>query len=356
MAHARFDEPLVPSFAVKLNGQPLVGDLALWIVNVAVEDDLDMPSMFTIDLMSKVNAEDGTTSLIDDERLALGMGVEISMGYGDDRESLIVGEITALEPTFRVDGPPTLTLRGYDKRHRLNAARRTRSFVDLTDSNIAEQICSDAKVSIESTDSGVTHPYVLQANQTDLEFLRERAQRIQYELAMSGDTILFRPVANDASSIVTLTLNDDLLEFRPRMSLVPITEYKVLGWDAKEKQPITASAAAGDEVGTMGGEQSAAQEAATLVGAAIETLSRTPVFSQAEADQIAAGRFNAAALDFIRGEGRARGRTDVRAGRVISLDDLGERFSGDYYVTSAVHRYTRRHGYLTDFCARRNAS
>ncbi|MEP6620361.1 MAG: hypothetical protein ABJE47_13640 [bacterium] len=355
MAHASRDEPLVPSVSVKLNGQPLVAGIALWIVNVVIEDDLDLPSMFTVELVSKED-ERGTTTWTDDQRLALGAAMEISLGYGDDRELLIVGEITALEPAFSIAGPPTLIVRGYDKRHRLNATRRTRGFVDKTDSTIAEQICSDVNVPIESTDSGVTHAYVLQADQTDLEFLRDRARRMQYELAMDGATLLFRPVGNAAASDVTLSLNEDLLDFRPRMSLVPMTDLTVLGWDPKEKQAISASAAVGSEVSTMDGKQSSAQSAETVLGTTVETMMRAPVLSQAEADQMATGRFNAAALDFIRGDGRARGRTDVRAGRVIHLDDLGTRFSGDYYVTSAVHRYSRRDGYLTDFRVQRNAS
>lgn len=355
MPHANRNEPLVPSFAVQLNGKPLVADLALWIVNVVIEDDLDLPSMFTLELISKEDERD-TTPWTDDPRLALGAAIEISMGYGDDRESLIVGEITALEPSFSIAGPPTLVVRGYDKRHRLNVTRRTRSFADQTDSHIAEHICSDAHVPIESTDSSVTHSYVLQADQTDLEFLRERARRVHYEIAMDGDTLLFRPAAFATSSVVTLTLDDDLLDFHPRMSLVPLTEVKVLGWDPKEKQAISASAPAGNNVAAMGGQRSSAQQAETVFGKTIETLVRIPVASQAEADQIAVGQFNVAALDFIRGSGRVRGRTDVRAGRVIRLDDLGTRFSGEYYVTSVVHRYSSRDGYLTDFRAQRNAS
>jgi uncharacterized protein len=359
MAHAPRDEPLVPSFAVKLNAELLGADIALWIVNVVVEDDLDLPSMFTLELISRED-ERSTSTWTDDRRLALGIPVEISMGYGSDRESLIVGEITALEPRFSVTGPPTLIVRGYDLRHRLNATRRTRSFVGKTDSAIATEVCKDAKVPIEEStpgmDSRIPHPYVLQADQTDLEFLRERAGRIQFELAMVGGKLNFRPVASAASSVVTLKLADDLLDFRPRMSLVPLTELRVLGWDPKEKQAITASAAVGSEVGTMGGAQSSAQHAQTVFGATVETISRAPVASRAEADQMAVGRFNAAALDFIRGDGRLRGRTDVRAGRVIRLDGLGQRFSGDYFVTSVVHRYSRRDGYFTDFWATRNAS
>jgi phage protein D len=356
MARARPDEPLVPTFGIKLNDKPLIADMALWVVSVVVEDDLDLPSMFALELISKED-EDGTTPWTDDERLALGTAVEISLGYGDGRDPVIVGEITALEPTFSVAGPPTLVVRGYDKRHRLNAAPFTHSYVDATDSQIAQQICDLRHVPIEATDSGVRHAYVLQADQTDLDFLRQRARRIHFELAMDQrGTLLFRPVASGTSSVLTLSLDEDLLEFRPRMALVPLTEVEVLGWDPKEKQTIRASAKAGDELSTMAGERTAAQQAEAVFGSTVETMVRAAAFTQAEADRLALGRFNAAALDFIRGDGRARGRTDLRAGVVIHLDGIGERFSGDYYVTSAVHSYSREGGYLTDFHVRRNAS
>lgn len=355
MVHAIRNRPLVPSFGVKFNGEPLSTDMAMWIVNVVVEDDLDLPGMFTLELISK-QRKNLPVPWTDEPRLSLGTQVEISMGYGDERESLMVGEITALEPTFSIGGPATLVVRGFDRRHRLNRTRRTRSFVEQKDSDIAEQIGASAGVSVATTDSGVRHAYVLQTDQTDLEFLQERARRIRYELAMDGELLLFRPAANAGSTVVTLTLGGDLFDFRPRMSLVPLTEVKVLGWDPKEKQAIRASARVGDEVSTMTGAQSAAQVAEALLGTEVETVVRSPVASQAEADQLATACFNAAALDFIRGEGRARGRTDVRVGSVIRFDDLGKRFSGQYYVTSVVHRYSRRDGYLTDFRVQRNAS
>jgi phage protein D len=355
MVQATRNKPLVPSFGVKLNGVPLVAGMAMWIVNVSVEDELDLPGMFTLELISQQN-KTGTTAWTDDLRLSIGVEVEISMGYGDNRESLILGEITALEPTFSISGPPTLLVRGFDRRHRLNKVRRTRSFVAQKDSDIAAQVGSDAGVSVEATDSVVTHSYVLQANQTDLEFLQERARRMRYELAMDRDVLLYRPVANAGSTAVSLTLNDDLFEFRPRMSLVPLTSVTVQGWDPKAKQAITSSAQVTDEVSTMEGRQSAAGLAEDLFVTEVEAVVRAPVMSQAEADQMAKAKFNDAALDFIRGEGRVRGRTDVRAGSVIEISDIGTRFSGQYYVTAVVHRYTRRDGYLTDFRVQRNAS
>ena len=81
-----------------------------------------------------------------------------------------------------------------------------------------------------------------------------------------------------------------------------------------------------------------------------------PAMTQAEADQTALANLNRRAMSFITGEGVARGHTDLRSGTVIKIDGVGERFSGQYYVTSAVHRYNPQQSYQTHFMIRRNSS
>jgi phage protein D len=354
MAHASRGNPVPASFAVKLDGRPIVADLALWIVNVTVEDDLDLPSMFTLELISKSD-ERGNTPFTDDTRLALGAAVEISMGYGDDRESLIVGEITALEPTFSIAGLPSLLVRGYDKRHRLNGRGAREASSRKTDGGASRRDLQRAMhVPISVNKNGVEHSYILQADQTDLNSWSS-ARGACIRARMNGGTLCSVPSRMTRSlRFLTLSLSATCSISAAHVGR-PDDGLRVLGWDRRRKRR-SPPANADNQAVPMGGKQSAAQHAETIFGKAIETIMRVPVLSQAEADQAAVGRFKAAQLDFIRGDGRLRGRTDVRAGRVLRLVDLGQRFSGDYYVTSAVHRYSRRDGYHTDFRVRRNAS
>ena len=347
-------QPLAPSFAVKLNDKPLANDVALWITSVVVEDELDYPSMFTLQLISKED-ERGTDPWTDDLPLQLGATVELSMGYaGAALDTLIIGDVTGLEPTFSVGGPPTLVVRGYDRRNRLNGVRRYFPYPKGKDSDIARQVCQNL-VDVEPTDTRVAHDGIVQNQQTNLEFLIDRASKIGYELKMAGTKLLFRPIANKQPAVATLTLNDDLLEFRPRMSLQPVTEVVAVAWDPKQKSPITASANA-DSIAAMDDKKLGAKVAAGVIGGAVERLAGTPVASQAEANQLAVGKLNSAALKYITGDGTARGRTDLRAGTVIELKGLGRTFDGSYYIKSAVHRYSPRAGYLTDFRVARNAS
>jgi len=80
-----------------------------------------------------------------------------------------------------------------------------------------------------------------------------------------------------------------------------------------------------------------------------------PIYSEGEALQIAKGKFNDMTVAFITGEGLATGNTDIRAGEVIELKKLGQRFSGLYYVTSATHVVDQT-GYTTKFTVERNAT
>jgi uncharacterized protein len=318
---------------------------------------VELPSMFSF-VMTTSDAQEQATPWVDNEDLfAVGNVVEIKMGDAGHLTSLITGEITALEPEFVTSRLPLLIVRGYDRRHRLQRGRKTRTFVQKTDSDIATQIGGEAGLSVQATDSSISLDYVLQANQTDWEFLRERARLIRYEVVVDDKTLFFRPVGNDQAELLTLNMENDLLEFYPRLSSVgQATEVKVQSWSVKDKKAVLGDSKAGDEVSTMGGQSSGAAIAQSAFGDAINVVSDQPVAAQAEADQIARARFNALALELVSGDGLCRGRTDLRAGTVIKIDGIGQRFGGPYYVTSSIHRYSPAHGYVTEFTVRRNAS
>jgi Bacteriophage probable baseplate hub protein len=349
--------PLVPAFEVSINSTPLPSDARAHVTEVGVDLSVEYPSMFTLKLVSSVELDEEVPWIDDQDLFSLGNVVEIKLGYVDDLETLLIGEITALEPEFAMNRRPSLTVRGYDRRHRLLRGSKTRTFLTQKDSEIASKIASEASLTAQAEDSGTVHDYVLQANQTDLDFLCQRASRIQYEVVVEDKTLFFRPVGNAQSEVLTISMNDDLLEFSPRLSSAgQATEVSVLGWSPKDKEDLVGQSKAGDEVSTMGGQSSGAALAKEAFGAAVELLGAYPVATQAEADQLAKARLNQLVLELISGDGVCYGRTDLRSGEVIKIEGVGTRFSGQYYVTSAVHSYSSQDGYKTRFTVRRNAS
>jgi uncharacterized protein len=356
MTAPRFDNPLAAVFDVSVNGSLLPVEAKLHVVGITVEDDAEWPSMFTLEMATTMEQDD-PMYWVDNDLFAVGGAVEVKLGYGDAPESVFIGEITGLEPRFAYGQLPLLVVRGYDRRHRLTRLRKTRTFVKQKDSDIASAIAGEAGLSAEATDSEVTHDYVLQANQSDMEFLQERARRIHYELALEDRTLYFRPVPFDKGESVTLSAAGELLEFLPRLtSALPVTEVTVRGWSPKDKKEIVGRAQAGDEPSTMGGDKSGAAVVESAFGASAGLIADIPVMSQPEADQIAKARYNRAVLGFIHGEGVCYGRADLRGGKVVKIEGVGRRFSGNYFVTSAHHYYRPQRGYYTHLSMRRNAS
>lgn len=347
---------LAPEFTVQVNGDALPNDAVADVHELSVLEDVDAPSMFSITLLAW-DSVDMKPKWIDHKLFREGNPVEIGIGFQNDTPPLMSGEITAIEPFFGVAREPVLTVRGHDLRHRLMRQRRTRTFVNSKDSDIASRLATEAGLRPEVEDSQVTLPYVLQHNQTDLEFLMTRARRIGYELVVRDSAMQFSPRPVAAEPELTLRREIELLEFRPRLStLGQVPQLEVLGWNAKNKSRIVGRAAVGDESRLMDGSRSgpaAVQQAFETPGS---TRVNEPVHSQEEADQLARRGFVEMALHYIRGDGLCIGDPRLKAGMVIKIEGLGERFSGLYYLTSVEHRFGRRRGYRTAFSALRNAA
>ena len=350
-------ETLTPEFGIYINGSEVpIDTIAADLISLDVFDDADATSMFAIKLTAW-DAVEVKVKWMDHKLFREGNPVKIEMGYHNHLKTLFSGEITGLEPEFAEARPPTLTIRGYDRRHRLMHERKTRSFTNLKDSDIATKIAHEASLKPEAEDSKVVLPYVLQHNQTDLEFLLARARRIEYEVVVEDNSLLFRPRKIENSATVKLRLNIELLEFRPRMTTMgQVKEFTVRGWNPKKKKEIVACSAAGDESSKMGGTTTGPAKVKGLFTSTGSTRVTMPVQSQEEADQMAKRGFSEMALGYIKAEGVCIGDPSLRAGTVVKVEGIGERFSGLYYLCSTEHRFSMRKGYRTAFSALRNAT
>jgi uncharacterized protein len=328
---------------LKVRGATLPLDLATCVMNITVDQDLNLPGQFTVQLMGL----DLNQSIL----TIFGIGQEVRIQIeGQNPKPTFVGEITGLEPEFRSDGFLGLTVWGYDRLHRLQRDQKTRSFTKIKDSQVAEKIATEAGLISQVQDSEIFHDYLLQTNQTDLAFLQERAQLIQYEVLVEERKLLFQPIVSTASPKLSLALGHDLIEFYPRLTSVSqSTQVQVQGWDRTKKEVILGKSNSDDrkldQIGTT---------LEAKFGKAISTLSDRPIFTKAEAEQIANAQMGKIMLGLIVGEGVCWGNSEITPGQVIRLKGLNKNFSGDYYVTGVSHRHSFEAGYTTHFKVRRN--
>ena len=70
-----------------------------------------------------------------------------------------------------------------------------------------------------------------------------------------------------------------------------VSEVTVQGWDPKKKEKIVAHARSGDEQSRMGAEKSDTSRAPAAFGQQGKIFPDEPVFTQAQADDLARSRF-----------------------------------------------------------------
>jgi phage protein D/phage baseplate assembly protein gpV len=330
----------LPHFEIKLNGSSPPDAMLEAITDTVVETNLHLPAMFFIRLI------DPELEYIDSPDLAVGVEVEIKM----EDVVLINGEITALEPDL-AQATPVVQVRGYDRAHRLHRGRHREAYVQMTDSDLASQIAGEVGLSSQVDSTSEVFEYIYQNNLTHWEFLQERAGRIGYDCYVQGEELYFKSMGQARDGTVNLEWGNELTWLRPRLSSsAQVTEVIVRGWDPGAKEAIvgqvTPRAEAQPSVGAGLGSDEA--ESAFDTNAQMVIVDR-PVYTQGEAESMAQAVADDLGGSYLQAEGEALGNPNLQAGRKVNITGVGERFSGEYFVTRATHSYGTGAGYNVRF-------
>src|SRR5271169_5522322 len=114
--------------------------------------------------------------------LDFGTPLQIDMGAGVAAATVFNGRLMALEGRFPHKRPPEILFLAEDRLQDLRMTRRTRTFENLSDADLFQQIASQQGLQANVDVSGPTHKVLAQVNQSDLAFLRERARAVDAEL------------------------------------------------------------------------------------------------------------------------------------------------------------------------------
>lgn len=337
-----------PVRKIWVNGNPLRTEFDVSVKELAVEEEINLPAMFSFKI-NLIQPDDYSYQGIDLKVFKPGDEIKIEMGV-DRRQELMRGEITALEVEF--DEESSLEVRGYDLLHRLRFGTKRRSFKEVKDGDLVTKIASDHGLTAKAGTTTTTYEYLFQNNQTDYEFLLERAQRIGYEVMVAGKDLIFRPSQEGAAPVATLQNRLDVKRFFVQLKTLAVgSSVEVRGWDIRNKREIIGKAESGAETATMG-RDSGVKVSEKILKSPIAYANQL-VKDEKEAEVIAKAQYNSIIKEFIQGEGVCYGNPAIRAGKTIELKGFGGRFSGKYYVIAATHMITEKEGYLTKFKVKR---
>ncbi|NUM74040.1 phage late control D family protein [candidate division KSB1 bacterium] len=337
-----------PRFEITIAGVNLLHK-GVEILSVTVNDKLEDPDDFTI----TINNPD--LKWLEDPLFQIGKVVEIKMGYGGKLTTMIMGDISAVEPTFSSSGPQQMGIRGFDFLKRLQRGDKFRSWKERPDSAVAVEIAESHGLSPDGVQlTGTIHPKIMQNGESDFKFLKQRAQENGFEMFVHLRSFFFRKPKDNKDPITTLTLGKTLNSFAPELNVEnKPSRVTVRGWDPRTKKEIEGVAGNGKERNILSGKQSASQIIEGIYGT-IERSIREPVYTQEEAEKRAQSSLDNSSDQFIKGNGECVGIPEIRAGGYITIDGVGRRFSMSYYIESATHKIDAS-GYTTQFSVKGNA-
>ncbi len=402
-------DPFAPDFELVVRGgvgaQPFIitDEIKKYISEVTYEDNSDQFNHLTVQLDNQVDDAGGgqVLSLVDSKLFAEGQILEVRMGFGQSLMTIGACDIVKKTPDFPSTGFPTLTIEGYDLLHRC-ARRRPRggvSYKGFRDSQVASIIGERNGFDIRSKDPNSyqhirktlgIYDRVQNRGISDYEFLKKVAEINGYDLFSRFDPItkrsilFFQPPATlKQREVFTFAYNEGnlgyhstLLSFTPSMDAfdqasdfeifvikdkdtsssnykpierLTLEEQKRL----KEIQDRRFTGKMGRDAGKQKGEDDGVMVAFKAFGRSFRFPAHKRFQSEFQARTAIQEFIKRQKQNFITAEGTLVGKEALQARQVHRLEGLGSQFSGKYYFTKVVHKFSKKDGYHIDFSARK---
>jgi phage protein D len=381
----------VPQFEVRIQGVGLPRDVLRDVREITYHDNVDEIDGFTMTVNNwdptlraykyvgseTANSLQGSSAESVRQRLfdPCNKKVELYMGYPGKLQLMMTGIFTTLSPSFPSSGGPTLTVGALNLLHRFRGDKHTQVFEKQTPSDIAKKFTlsnpatqTSLKVVPDSGNAnleiGKEIVYLLQDNQTDLDFLLALARRNAYVLLLQEAIkdshgrvtepakLYFGPSNGTGLRQATVELGwgKSLMEFQPTLTTAnQVKSVTVRGWNRDTKKVIERTASITDSDFKYNGDL---KELLNVCDPQTEQVVNEPVFTEAEAKQRALSILENQFRNMVTASLTSVGVPDLRAGRNVIITGAGSRFSGNYFIIQTSHSIGAN-GYTTQFNARR---
>ncbi len=297
----------------------------------------------------------GELPLLGGDHFDFGKELGVAIGPAGEQRNMFKGLVSGLEARFTEAGLPVVVVYAEDELMKLRMTRRNRTYTDVSDADIAEEIAGEHGLAASTTADGPTYAVVQQLNQTDLAFLRERAALIQAELWMEDGTLNFATRENRFGTELTLVQGNQLLDVKARADLAhQRSVVHVAGYDATSREVIDEEADVAVVQAEVSGGRLGPDVLEQALGERVTSRVREAPLDATEAAAWARAEMLRRSRRFVTVTGTTSGSPDMIVGSRLTLERVGAPFAGaGYYVTFVRHTFDLESGYRTHFQAER---
>ncbi|MFD0381736.1 phage late control D family protein [Streptomyces stramineus] len=225
----------------------------------------------------------------------------------------------------------------------LRMTRRSRTYRQVSDADVARRIAADHGLTADTDAAGPAYPLVHQVNESDLAFLRARARLLGAEIWATGRTLHLATRDRRPGPRLELVQGRDLLAAVVRADLAhQRSEVRVSGYDARARGAIDAEADGRAVTAEVPGGRTGPDVLLKAVGQRVDQRIRMVPLAETEGRAWARARMQARARRFVTATGTTAGTPELTVGSRLTLTGVGAPFDGDgYYTTRVRHTFQR---------------
>jgi phage baseplate assembly protein V len=325
-----------PEVVVEAGGAPISLEESRALGEVRVHQRLSLPTLCELVFVDPPGSLLGSAS-------PLAPGVTLKVTARGVDEPLFLGQVTAGEHAYGPSRTREMRVRGYDLLHRLRKRQPVRAHVQVTLPDLARELVADLGLAVVASESGPLWPRLIQCRQSDLDLLREVAERSGLYFTLRRDTLHLLTLRG-IGDMVPLMLGESLLEARIEINEDPACRaVSATGWDPFRVEPHEGRATV-----ARVGRDVAAQRLVGRIGADQRTLVDESVQDPRQAEAIAQAELDFRVAQEVTFWGVAEGDPRLRPGTPVVIHGVAPSVAGRYVVTAANHIVDGSRGYISE--------
>jgi Rhs element Vgr protein len=277
-----------------------------------------------------------TFSVSDGNTFKPGSEIAVSAGYAGQATTIFKGIVVRHGVDIGAGNFAQLTVESRDKAVAMTIGRKNANYIDSTDSSVIQTLIGNySGLSSDVGSTNTQHKELVQHFCTDWDFLLSRAEVNGLLVIADQNKVTVKAPQTSGSAQLKVIYGTDLMEFHADIdSRTQLGSVKSVTWDPKN-QAIVEKEAKPQSLNQQGNLDSATL--AKVAGPASFRLQTPAPMEQTELAQWAESRQIKAGLARIRGRMKFPGNATAKAGGLIEVAGVGERFNGTVFVSGVNH-------------------
>ncbi|PZR19241.1 MAG: Rhs element Vgr protein [Flavobacterium psychrophilum] len=320
------------TFSILTNGNPIPDQFSVF--SVTTQQGVNRIATAKIVILDG-DANTGTFEVSSSALFVPGNTITVQVGYDNNNQTIFTGIVT--RQTIRIDSliGSALEVECHDESIRMTVGRKNKSFTNQKDSDVIASIIGTYPNLLQNvTDTTVTIPTQLQYYVTDWDFITSLAENNGLIITTLQNKIsVFRPDADPASAL-KVTYGDNLIEFNANLDAISqLGSVKANAWDF-----TTQSIISGQGISSYSGPGNLSpKHLSEVIGLSDFTLQTPAPLHSDSLNNWSNAQQKKSEYGKIQGEVKFQGTSLAVPGKYITMAGLGDRFNGDYIISSVEH-------------------